>query len=139
MKKAAVALALLLAAFALAACGSSSKDSSGPAPEAAKTAKEPPSVSEVEIEADPSGKPAFTSDTVSAEAGEVVIAFVNLSPKLHNLLLEDEKGADAGGISEKFSNQTVTLTTELKPGTYTFFSSVSNDRKAGMEGTLTVK
>ena len=34
---------------------------------------------------------------------------------------------------------TSTVTTTLKPGTYTFYCSVDGHRQAGMEGTLAVR
>jgi plastocyanin len=152
MKKAAVALAVLLAALALAACGGSDNKGSESTAETTAPAEKEGGGKEaagggggkeaaggtVKVEADPSGELAFTSDSLSAKAGKVTIDFSNPAPVPHNVHIEDESGEDVAG-TETISESSETTTANLKPGTYTFFCSVPGHREAGMEGTLTVK
>jgi plastocyanin len=149
MKKFAALFALLLAALALVACGGGS-DTTGeettPAPETTKEA-EPEKEAEggtagsaaaVDIEADPSGQLAFTSDEASAKAGKVTVNFTNTSPVPHDVRIESSGGEEVGG-TEVISESSESATVELKPGEYTYFCSIPGHRQAGMEGTLMVK
>jgi plastocyanin len=163
MKKLAVLFALLLAALALVACGggSSTSDETGAAgavQEAEETVEDAGEEAEekgeevekeaeggsagsgstLDIEADPSGNLAFTSDSASAEAGDVTINFTNSSPVPHDVKIEDSGGKELGG-TETISEGSESAEVTLKPGTYTFYCSVPGHRQAGMEGTLTVK
>lgn len=164
MKKLVPLFALLLAAFALAACGGGDSTTGGTSPaagaveeaeekaeeagegaeEKAEEAKKEAeggsagSASAVDIEADPSGNLAFTSDQATAKAGEVTIDFTNSSPIPHDVRIEDESGEELGG-TEVFAEGSESAEVELEPGTYTYFCSVPGHRQAGMEGTLTVK
>jgi plastocyanin len=164
MKKLIALFALLLAALALVACGGSSDSSSvetaveGAAQEAEEKAEEAgedveEKAEEVEkeaeggsggtgasldIEADPDGNLAFTSDSATAEAGEVTVNFTNSSPVPHDVRIEDKSGKEVGG-TEVIQESSDSGEVELKPGTYTFYCSVPGHRQAGMEGTLTVK
>jgi plastocyanin len=170
MKKLIALFALLLAAFALVACGSDS-DTSGDtgaagvveeaedkadeagekaeevgedAKEKAEEAKEDAeggsggSAASLDIEADPGGNLAFTSDEATAKAGEVTVNFTNSSPVPHDVRIEDKGGKDLGG-TEVITEGSDSGEVELKPGAYTFYCSVPGHRQAGMEGTLTVK
>jgi plastocyanin len=163
MKKLIVLFALLLAALALVACGSDSSSeaetgAAGVAEEAEETAEEAGEEAEekaeevekeaeggsegsgasIDVEADPSGNLAFTSDTISAKAGKDTVNFTNSSPVPHDVRIEDESGEEVGG-TEVISEGAESAEVELKPGTYTYFCSVPGHRQAGMEGTLTVK
>jgi plastocyanin len=150
MKKAAVAIALLLASLALVACGSSDDDSTESTAETTPPAetesggnKESGGSSEsasgtLKFEADPSGQLAFTSDSATAEAGKVTVDFKNPAAVPHNVEIEDEAGEVIAG-TETITESSETATANLKPGTYTFFCGVPGHREAGMEGTLTVK
>lgn len=150
MKKVAVAFALVLAALALAACGSSSDDSSstesksqsGTSTESQSGAGSAEggtagSASTLDIEAASSGL-AFSSDTASAEAGEVTVNFTNPQPLTHDVAFEDSSGKTVGK-TELIAEGSDSATVDLKPGEYTFYCSVPGHREAGMEGTLTVK
>jgi plastocyanin len=168
MKKLIALFALLLAAVALVACGGGSssteaetgaagavEEAEGKAEEAgekaeevgeeakekaeeAKSEAESGSGATVEVEADPSGNLAFTSEEITAKAGKDTIKFTNESPVPHDVHIEDSSGKELGGteITQEGSD---TAEVELKPGTYTYFCSVPGHRQAGMEGTLTVK
>lgn len=162
MKKLITLFALLLAALALVACGGGGSDSSsvetaveGAAQEAEEKAEEAGEEAEgkaeevekeaegatggsIEVEADPSGNLAFTSEEITAEAGKDTIDFTNESPVPHDVVIEDENGKELGGV-EVIQEGSDSGEVELKPGTYTFFCSVPGHRQAGMEGTLTVK
>lgn len=152
MKKAAFAFALLLASFALVACGSSSDDSSeastattteksaesGGKSNPSAESKSAGSGASVAFEADPNGGLAYTSETATAEAGEVTVDFTNPQPLTHDVAIEDSSGKTVGktGLIAEGSDS---AKVDLKPGTYTFYCSVPGHREAGMEGTLTVK
>jgi plastocyanin len=96
------------------------------------------SATSLDIEADPSGNLAFTSDNATATAGDVTVNFTNSSPVPHDVHIESQSGEDLGG-TEVIQEGSDSGEVELKPGTYTFFCSVPGHRQAGMEGTLTVK
>jgi plastocyanin len=162
MKKLLPLFALLLAAMALAACGGGDggdttsaggaveevEDKAGEAKEGAEekageAKKEAEggsagSGSTIDIEADPSGSLAFTTDEATAKAGKDTVNFTNSSPVPHDVRFEDSNGEDVGG-TETLSEGNESATVELKPGKYTFYCSVPGHRQAGMEGTLTVK
>jgi plastocyanin len=152
MKKIAVALALVVASFALVACGSSDDDSTSTGAETtsesgaeagggkANTAegKSAGSASALAFEADPGGNLAFTSDSATAKAGKVNIDFTNPQPIPHDVAIEDSSGKTIGQ-TETISEGSDSTVAELKPGKYTFYCSVPGHREAGMEGTLTVK
>jgi plastocyanin len=164
MKKLIALFALLLAALALVACGggSSSTEETGAVAGAAQEAEEKAeeageeaegkaeevekeaeggsegSGASVEVEADPSGNLAFTTDNITAKAGKDTINFTNSSPVPHDVHIEDSSGKEIGG-TEIIQEGSDSAEVELKPGTYTYFCSVPGHRQAGMEGTLTVK
>jgi plastocyanin len=94
--------------------------------------------STIDIEADPSGALAFTTDVATAKAGKDTVNFTNSSPVPHDVRFEDSSGEDIGG-TETLSEGNESATVELKPGKYTFYCSVPGHRQAGMEGTLTVE
>ncbi|HYQ78704.1 MAG TPA: plastocyanin/azurin family copper-binding protein [Solirubrobacterales bacterium] len=149
MKKIAALFALLLAALALVACGGGSDTTGGETAAAPETTQEAEgekeaeggtagSAAAVDIEADPSGQLAFTSDEASAKAGKVTVNFTNSSPVPHDVRIESSGGEEVGG-TEVISESSESATVELKPGEYTYFCSIPGHRQAGMEGTLTVK
>ena len=78
----------------------------------------------------------FKPDKISTDAG---IAEIELSAKngIHDFVFDGAYSgfhleADGGGGSQSEK-------IDLKPGTYTFYCSVTGHRSQGMEGTLTVK
>ena len=146
MKKVAALLALVLASAALVACGdddgTTPTDTGGEATNGASTnggGGGGGGSSTIQIEADPSGGLAFTSDQATAKAGEATLEFNNPQPVGHDADIEDSSGkevAETEVITE--SSDSVTIK-DLKPGEYTFYCSVPGHREAGMEGTLTVE
>lgn len=153
MKKAALGLALILAALTLVACGGSSDDStttgggeatseSGAAAGGEKSSeaegKSAGSAGSVEFEADPGGGLAYTTATATAKAGKVTIDFTNPQPLSHDVAIEDPSGKTVAK-TEVIAEGSDSAVAELEPGEYTFYCSVPGHREAGMEGTLTVK
>lgn len=151
MKKLVPLFALLLAALALAACGGGDDTTSGETAASGGAAQEETSEesgkeaeggtagsASVAFEADPGGSLEFTTDSATAEAGEVTVDFTNSSSVPHDVAIEDE-GGETIAQTETLAEGSDSTTANLKPGTYTFYCSVPGHRQAGMEGTLTVK
>lgn len=147
MKKVTVAFALVLASFALVACGSSSDDSSGTSAETTESQTETGggnaeggsagSAAALDIEAASSGL-AYASDAATAKAGKVTLNFTNPQPLTHDVAIEDSSGKTIGK-TELIAEGSDSAAVDLKPGEYTFYCTVPGHREAGMEGTLTVK
>jgi plastocyanin len=146
MKKVAVAFALILASFALVACGSSSDDSSSTS---AETTESQTDTGEGKAEGGTAGSAAaldieageglaYTSDSATAEAGKVTVNFTNPQPLTHDVAIEDSGGKTIGK-TELIAEGSDSAAVDLKPGEYTFYCTVPGHREAGMEGTLTVK
>jgi len=136
-------VAVVGAAFALAACGGS--DDTGTSAATTATSAETTTGGSgggggetVNFEADPSGPLAYTQTDVSAKPGNATIAFDNPSSIGHDVVIEDESGKEIAK-TDIITGSNTTTTADLKAGTYTFFCSVPGHREAGMEGTLTVK
>jgi uncharacterized cupredoxin-like copper-binding protein len=152
MKKVAAFLALALASVALVACGgdddngttttatSGGATNGAPAGGAAAGGGKAAAGGEtIKLEADPDGQLAFTTDTLSAKAGNVTIAFDNPASITHDVAVEDPGGNDLG-VSDLIAQSSTTLVLKnLKPGSYTFYCTVPGHKEAGMEGTLTVR
>ena len=147
MKKVAVAFALVLASFALVACGGGSSSSSEATsaettPESSADGGEAEggsagSGSALDIEAASSGL-VFASKSATAKAGDVTVDFTNSQAIPHDVAIEDSSG-EVIGQTETIAEGSDSTEVELEPGTYTFFCTVPGHREAGMEGTLTVK
>lgn len=149
MKKLAVAFALILAAFALVACGSDSSDDTSVDTTATTTESEAEtggkaegksagSAGVVDFEADPAGGLAYTSDSASATAGKVTVDFTNPQPLTHDVAIEDSSGKTIAQ-TDLIAEGSDSAVADLKPGEYTFYCSVPGHREAGMEGTLSVE
>jgi plastocyanin len=93
----------------------------------------------LELEANPAGQLAYTTNKAVASAGQVTISMKNMSGVTHNLAIQSGTTGPVLGHSELQSKGTSSFTVKLKPGTYTFFCQVPGHRAAGMSGTLTVK
>lgn len=90
----------------------------------------------LDLAADPAAL-AFDQTELTAKAGKVTIDFTNPSATPHNVVIEED-GKELAGF-EPITEGEESVSADLKPGTYTFFCSVTGHRQAGMEGTLTVK
>jgi plastocyanin len=147
MKKVAVAFALILASFALVACGSSSDDTSGTGAETTESQTETDtgkaeggsagSAAVLDIEAAPTGL-AYSSDSASAKAGKVTLNFTNPQALVHDVAIEDSSGKTIGQ-TELITEGTDSTTVNLKSAEYTFYCTVPGHREAGMEGALNVE
>lgn len=160
MKKFAVLFALLLAVFAIAACGDDNGSTNGDTSPAAGAVEDVEEGAEevedkageakdevegdseggksIHFEADPDGALAYTEDSATAEAGKVEVHLTNDAPVPHDVAIEDEGGKEIGK-TEVIAEDEASTSVNLKPGEYTFFCSVPGHREAGMEGTLTVE
>ena len=150
MKKLAALLTLALASFALVACGGdddndttatqTSEATNGAATGEATTGGGQAAGGEtISLEADPDGQLAYTTDTLSAKAGNVTIAFDNPASITHDVAVNDSGGNEVGK-SDLIAQDSTTLALEnLRPGNYTFYCTVPGHKEAGMEGTLTVR
>ena len=133
-----LAIAIVALAVGVAACGDDDDSSAEPAPPAAPT-EEPAAEggsSEIPLVALEDGSLAYDATELSAEAGDITIAFANPSGVPHNVAVEGE-GIEVV-LGEIVTNADAPITVSLEPGTYAFFCSVPGHRQAGMEGTITV-
>jgi plastocyanin len=89
------------------------------------------------LAADPSAI-AYDKTSLTSKPGKVTIGFTNPAPLEHDVAIEGEDGKEIA-VSETIASGETSVSTELAPGTYTFFCTVPGHREAGMEGTLTVK
>jgi plastocyanin len=91
----------------------------------------------VQIDADPTGQLKFLASSASATAGSVTLRMQNKSSVMHDIGV---KGNGIDKVGPVVANGGVsTVTTKLKPGTYTFYCSVDGHEAAGMKGTLRVR
>jgi plastocyanin len=91
----------------------------------------------LEIDADPTGQLKFLASSASATAGKVTLRMKNMSSTPHDIAIT---GGGVQQVGSVVSNGGVsTVSTTLKPGSYTFYCSVDGHEAAGMKGTLTVK
>jgi plastocyanin len=81
---------------------------------------------------------AYDTTSLSSKPGKVTIDFTNPSTLEHDVAIEGDSGEEIAA-SELIAKSKTSVSTELAPGTYTFFCTVPGHREAGMEGTLTVK
>jgi plastocyanin len=80
---------------------------------------------------------AYRFADATAPAGQITIQSENPQPTDHDIAIDGNGVSDKG---EVVANGGVSkFSTDLKPGTYTFFCSVPGHREGGMEGKLTVK
>jgi plastocyanin len=116
--------------------GSSGGGSGGAYASGTSSSSAPGGAGALALAADPSGKLAFDKKTLSAKAGKVTLKFANASGLPHAVEVE---GNGTEVKTQVITKGSATLTTKLKPGRYEFYCPVDGHRKAGMEGTLTVK
>ena len=114
--------------------------SQGAATTATTTAAQAPSPAPegatLKLAADPSAI-AFDTDQLDGKAGKVTIDFDNPSPITHDVCIAGPDGKEIG-CSPTITEDTTSLSENLKPGEYTFFCSVDGHEAAGMKGTLTI-
>jgi plastocyanin len=146
MKKLALTFGLAaVASLALVACGggsSSSTSTSAAAPTTSSTSSGGSgggASSTVKLAADPS-QIAYTTNSLSASAGNVTIDFNNPNSALqHDVCVQDPNGKKLGCAKKVTGGSSTLDLSNLKSGSYTFYCSVDSHEAAGMKGTLTVQ
>ena len=91
----------------------------------------------LQLAADPTDI-AYDKTELASKPGKVTIDFTNPAALEHDVAIEAEGGEEIAA-SEVIGEGKTSVSTELAPGTYTFYCTVPGHREAGMEGTLTVK
>jgi plastocyanin len=140
-KAATIFVAGAMAAFGVAACGSSddNNDTTAASTTATGAATTPSgTTSTIDITADASGALRFDQSNINAKAGTATVDFDNPAPLAHDVVLDDSSGAEVGR-TDLITQNKASFTATLKPGTYTFFCDVPGHEQAGMKGTITVK
>jgi len=148
MKKLAVVFALVLASFALVACGDSDDSTSG---DTTVTTNESKSEGGGKAKggtagggsatldiASPSSGLAYDSDSAETKAGKVTLNYTNPQPIAHDVAIENS-GGEIVGKTELVTEGSDSTELDVKADEYTFYCTVPGHREAGMEGTLTVK
>lgn len=140
-------LALAVGLLALAGCGSSSSTTSSsastPSTSSSPASSTPAAATSgsgqaLPLAANAEGQLKYDTTSLTAKAGNVSIAFTNMSSLAHNVTVASASGAVVGA-TPTFQGGSKTLSLNLKPGTYKFYCTVPGHRQAGMEGTLTVQ
>lgn len=78
----------------------------------------------------------FDKSSLTAKAGKVTLEMANPSQLPHAVAIKGN-GVDVDGKTVG-NGETSTASSDLKPGTYTFYCPVPGHEAAGMKGTLTV-
>jgi plastocyanin len=131
-----IAILGLIAVFAAAGCGGSSNgNSSSDTGAAATTSSGGGGGNQLALTASAS-ELKYDTTQLNATAGKVTITMTNNSPLQHDVALKG--GVDVKGDVAGQGGKSV-VSTDLKPGLYTFYCSVDGHEAAGMNGTLTVK
>ena len=114
---------------------------SGPgAPEKAPVGAAPPTPAHVEVTAEDKEGFRFVLSRSSVPAGKTILEFVNHGQDEHNLnASEGSEGEVVGSLANTPANGHLSLTVELKPGSYTLFCSLPGHAAKGMKATLTVE
>ena|SRR5947208_609025 len=131
-------IALVLAAAALAGCGSKSSSHAATSPANTSTAPHAPAPGSevIQLKADEGGALKFDRDDLKTLSGKVQLTMANPSSLMHNIAIKgngiNKKGpvVGKGGVS--------IINVQLKPGDYEFYCSVDGHEQAGMKGTLHV-
>ncbi len=134
-------LLAVTAVLALAGCGGSDEKSSGSSSKATSTPTATQAASSggggetLKLAADKSALK-FDKSSLTAKAGKVTLEMSNPSQLPHAVAIKGN-GVDVDGKTVG-NGETSTASTDLKPGTYTFYCPVPGHEAAGMKGTLTV-
>ena len=139
-KKLLIALAsLVIAAFALAACGDDDESTTSAAEETTSSAEgSSGGGGTIDVAAAEDGSLAFTETELTASAGPNTIEFDNPSDVPHNVYVEDDSG-EVVAETETVTGDATSASADLDAGSYVFYCDVPGHREGGMEGTLEVK
>jgi hypothetical protein len=91
----------------------------------------------LQLETAPGTARRFNVRVLKATSQRVQLVLHNASTRPHNIAIKGG-GVDVKGRVTRSDRIPSTVTTTLKPGTYTFYSSVDGDEAAGMKGQLIV-
>jgi mono/diheme cytochrome c family protein len=88
----------------------------------------------LQIDADPNGQLAYTSNQATGTPGQITIKMANKTNTPHDIVIDGKGKGEivTGGGTSSFS-------ADFTAGTYTFYCSVDGHRAAGMQGKLTIK
>ena len=131
-------LLAITAVLALAGCGGSDEKSSGSSSSSSGSNSSSSSGGggeTLKLAADKSALK-FDKTSLTAKAGKVTLEMENPSQLPHAVAIKGN-GVDVDGKTVG-NGETSTASTDLKPGTYTFYCPVPGHEAAGMKGTLTV-
>jgi plastocyanin len=131
-------LLAVTAVLALAGCGGSDEKSSGSSSSSSSSNSSASSGGggeTLKLAADKSALK-FDKSSLTAKAGKVTLEMSNPSQLPHAVAIKGN-GVDVDGKTVG-NGKTSTASTDLKPGTYTFYCPVPGHEAAGMKGTLTV-
>jgi plastocyanin len=131
-------LLAVTAVLALAGCGGSDEKSSGSSSSSSSSNSSSSSGGggeTLKLAADKSALK-FDKTSLTAKAGKVTLEMENPSQLPHAVAIKGN-GVDVDGKTVG-NGETSTASTDLKPGTYTFYCPVPGHEAAGMKGTLTV-
>ncbi len=124
----------------------SNPDQSPGAPVGKDTPAKPPAApvpatpTHVEITAEDTEAFRFVLSRSTVPAGKVILEFVNHGQDEHNLnAVEESEGSVAGSLPNTPSNGHLSLTVDLRPGSYTLFCSLPGHEAKGMKATLVVE
>ena len=100
----------------------------------------PSAAAHVEVTAEDSGGFRFVLSRSSVPAGKTIVEFVNHGQDEHDLnAAEGSEGEVVGSLPNTPSNDHLSLTVNLKPGSYILFCSLPGHAAKGMRATLTVE
>jgi plastocyanin len=130
--------------------GSSPAESKSGQPPATPVDKEPPAEApaapapaaptHVEITAEDTEAFRFVLSRPTVPAGKVILEFVNHGQDEHNLnAVGPTENSVAGSLPNTPSNSHLSLTVDLRPGSYTLFCSLPGHEAKGMKATLVVE
>jgi plastocyanin len=130
-------LLAVTAVLALAGCGGSDEKSTGSSSSSSSSNSSSSSGGgeTLKLAADKSALK-FDKSSLTAKAGKVTLEMENPSQVPHAVAIKGN-GVDVDGKTIG-NGETSTASTDLKPGTYTFYCPVPGHEAAGMKGTLTV-
>jgi plastocyanin len=81
----------------------------------------------------------FVLSRPAVPAGKVIVEFINHGQDEHNMsAVERSEGSVAGSLPDALPNAHLSLTVNLRPGSYTLFCSLPGHEAKGMKATLVV-